>query len=153
MQNRGRLRNASRMQLILTLRAFYGNTEVTCLHSQAIGRLKPLMAKGPLEIQAIREEKTLMAEGPLETQVEDTARMKKKPEKNLEKGSQGKKQKLKMAPNEDQENHTTTKRRRKERKDDKGKKTGKEEEERSTESSWMWFWVRLVRVSMVGPRT
>ena len=110
------------------------------------------MAKGPLEMEVDKSSEILMAEGPLETQVEDTARMKKKPEKNLEEGSQGEKQKLKMAPNKDQGNHTTTKERRKEKRDDKGKKTGKEEEERSTESSWMWFWVRLVRVSMVGPR-
>ena len=111
------------------------------------------MAKGPLEIMARKGTEILMAEGPLETQVEDTARTKKKPEKIPEEGSQGKRLKLKMAPDKDHENHTITKERRKEKRDDKGKKTGKEEEERSTESLWMWFWARLVRVSMVGPRT
>ena len=67
MQNRGRGRNASNMHLRLNLKALYGKLQVTCLHSQAIGRLKPLMAKGPLEIQADTRAEILMAKGPLET--------------------------------------------------------------------------------------
>ena len=38
MQNRGRHRKADSMNLSLILKAIYGKTEVTCLHSQAIGR-------------------------------------------------------------------------------------------------------------------